>query len=89
MALAGHAQATLAAAAPPRPGPVAGHPPRRGHIVAGAYPPRGRIAAARRFIAGRAGRTSFAVVDDRRRLSGYRMHSRFHSASVVKSMLLV
>jgi hypothetical protein len=29
------------------------------------------------------------VIDDVGRLRGYRVHSRFHSASLVKSMLLV
>ncbi len=45
--------------------------------------------AATRFLRSRAGRKSFAVIDDRGSLHGYALHSRFHSASVVKSMLLV
>lgn len=54
-----------------------------------AYPSRRRVRAAARFLSRRAGRKSFAVVDDHGRLAGYHVHSRFHSASVVKSMLLV
>lgn len=53
------------------------------------YPSSKRVQRARRYLAKRAGRKAFAVVDDRGRLKGYRLHSRFHSASVVKSMLLV
>jgi hypothetical protein len=53
------------------------------------YPSSPRVNAARRFLSRRAGRKAFAVVDDRGRLAGYRLHNRFHSASVVKSMLLV
>jgi hypothetical protein len=54
-----------------------------------AYPTPARIDAARSFLHERDGRKSFAVVDDRGRLHGYAVHSRFHSASTVKSMLLV
>jgi hypothetical protein len=54
-----------------------------------AYPSPSRISAARRFLHRRAGRKAFAVIDDRGRLHGYAAHSRFHSASTVKSMLLV
>jgi hypothetical protein len=53
------------------------------------YPSSRRVRAARSFLRARAGRKAFAVVDDRGRLRGYRVHSRFHSASTVKSMLLV
>ncbi len=45
--------------------------------------------AATRFIERRAGRKAFAVIGNHGRLSGFDVHSRFHSASVVKSMLLV
>ncbi len=58
---------------------------RRGPV----YPSRRRLRRAERYIASRAGRKAFAAIDDRGRLHGYRVHSRFHSASVVKSMLLV
>jgi hypothetical protein len=53
------------------------------------YPSPSRISAARHFLRERDGRKSFAVIDDRGRLHGYAVHSRFHSASTVKSMLLV
>ena len=53
------------------------------------YPSATRVRHAQRYIARRAGRKAFAVVDDDGRLKGFELHSRFHSASVVKSMLLV
>jgi hypothetical protein len=53
------------------------------------YPSAKRIRAAQHWIAKRSGRKAFAVVDDERHLAGFKLHSRFHSASVVKSMLLV
>jgi hypothetical protein len=53
------------------------------------YPLAGRIAAAARYERGRAGRTSFAVVDSEGRASGRLVHRTFVSASVVKAMLLV
>jgi hypothetical protein len=65
--------------------PHAGRP----HARRVRYPSPMRLRAATRFLARRAGRASFAVIDDNDRLHGYRVHSRFHSASVVKSMLLV
>jgi len=63
------------------PAPSAGERP--------AYPSATRVRRAQRYIAKRAGRKAFAVVDDRGRLKGFKLRSRFHSASVVKSMLLV
>jgi hypothetical protein len=59
------------------------------HVRPPVYPSRGRVRAAARFLARRAGRTAFAVVADDGRLEGKNDRSRFHSASVVKSMLLV
>jgi hypothetical protein len=53
------------------------------------YPSAERIIATRRYIVRRAGRKAFAVDDDREDVEGFAIHSRFHSASVVKSMLLV
>jgi hypothetical protein len=53
------------------------------------YPSPARLRAAKRFLSARSGRKAFAVIDDEGRLEGYHVHSRFHSASVVKSMLLV
>jgi hypothetical protein len=53
------------------------------------FPTANDVAAASRYIGGRAGFHAFAEVDDQGRLFGVNVHSRFHSASVVKSMLLV
>jgi hypothetical protein len=54
-----------------------------------AYPSAARVAAAARYLARRHGTTALAVIDDRGKLSGRHVHLRFHSASTVKSMLLV
>jgi hypothetical protein len=54
-----------------------------------AYPSSGALAAAVRFIDGRAGRTSLAVVDSQGQLRGVRLREHFQSASVVKVMMLV
>jgi hypothetical protein len=58
-------------------------------IPLAAYPSSGAISAAVRFLDGRAGRTSLAVVDSRGRLGGVRLREHFQSASVVKVMMLV
>ena len=58
-------------------------------VEAPAYPPSSRVGAAARYLAGRAGTKAFAVVDDHGGVAGVQLHRRFHSASVVKSMLLV
>jgi hypothetical protein len=50
--------------------------------------PSGVIAAAR-YLSQRAGVKAFAVYDNEHKLSGTDVHMRFHSASVVKSILLV
>jgi hypothetical protein len=47
------------------------------------------VGKARDFAARRAGRVSFAVVDSTGDLSCYRCRASYHSASVVKAMLLV
>jgi hypothetical protein len=52
------------------------------------FPSAAAIASARAFLAGRAGRTSFAVVDSAGHLSGLRTREHFESASVVKVMFL-
>ena len=54
-----------------------------------AIPSAAAITAARRYLARRSGRTSFAVIDTAGRLRGARVNSQFGSASVVKAMLLV
>jgi len=53
------------------------------------FPSAAAIAAASRFLEGRAGRTSFAVVDSSGHVSGLRLHEHFETASVVKVMMLV
>ena len=53
------------------------------------YPSIARVLAADGYLARRAGRTAFAVVDDHGRLTGRDVDGRFSSASVVKSMMLV
>ena len=57
-------------------------------VEAPAYPSRLRVSAAAGYLAGRLGTNAFAVLDHDRRLAGVDVHRRFHSASVVKSMLL-
>jgi hypothetical protein len=54
-----------------------------------AYPASPRVMAAAGYLAGRIGANAFAVVDDHGRLAGVDVHRRYHSASIVKSMLLV
>jgi len=79
-------------ASPPASRPIApahGHGNHRRRTARSGYPSPAATAAARRFLDGRAGRTSFAVVDSRGRLSGVRLHARFQTASVVKVMMLV
>jgi hypothetical protein len=73
--------------AAPAPGLFASSRPQPAH--APVYPSATRVAAAEHYIAHRAGRKAFAVDDDRDDVKGFDIHSRFHSASVVKSMLLV
>ncbi len=60
----------------------------RGTLPVG-YPGPGAVAHAASYLAGRAGRTAFAVVDSEGRMSGVHEHWTFVSASVVKAMLLV
>jgi hypothetical protein len=53
------------------------------------FPSQSAIAAAARYLAERAGRTSFAVVDSSGRLSGLNTREHFQTASVIKVMMLV
>jgi beta-lactamase class A len=53
------------------------------------FPSQTAIASAASFLQARAGRTSFAVVDDTGELGGLRVDERFRTASVVKVMMLV
>ena len=47
------------------------------------------VARAAAYLAGREGRTAFAIIDSEGRVSGVNLHWTFVSASVVKAMLLV
>ena len=53
------------------------------------YPRKRSVAAARRYLSGRQGVKSFAVISSEGRMYGSEIHRRFISASVVKAMLLV
>ena len=53
------------------------------------FPPPARIAAARRFLRGRTGIESWALLDSHGRVHGYTPNRVYVSASVVKAMLLV
>jgi Beta-lactamase enzyme family len=52
------------------------------------FPTTAAIAAARSYLAARAGRTAFAVLDSSGRLSGLNTRERFETASIVKVMFL-
>ena len=54
-----------------------------------AFPARHAVAAARRYVAHRAGSVSFALIDSRGRLYGTRRGGTYVSASVTKAMMLV
>jgi Beta-lactamase enzyme family len=54
-----------------------------------AHPWPERVRAATRFLRGRGGSASFAVIDERGRIHGYRRAVQYSSASLVKAMLLV
>ena len=60
----------------------------RSHAPFG-YPTRRDVVRARRYLAGRSGITSFAVMTSEGRLYGSRVNQQFITASVVKAMLLV
>ena len=62
---------------------------KKGHHERGHYPWHKRVASAKRFARHRAGSASFAIVGEHGNLRGLRVQRQFHSASVVKAMLLV
>lgn len=53
------------------------------------YPSSQRVIAAAHYLEGRAGEKAFAVIDNMGKLAGLNVRERFHSASVVKAMMLV
>jgi hypothetical protein len=73
----------LAAALAPSPGVAKpGKAPHR-------FPWHKRVREATRFVQSRTGSASFAVIDERGRIHGYRRSVQYSSASLVKAMLLV
>jgi Beta-lactamase enzyme family len=78
--LAACALATLLAASPA----IAGKPP-----APHPFPWHERVREAAQFVQGRTGSASFAVIDERRGVHGYRADVQYSSASLVKAMLLV
>src|SRR4051794_6649659 len=60
-----------------------------GAATAGAFPWEQRVQAAERFADSRAGRISFAVVDESGRLHGAHVDRVHNSASVVKVLFMV
>jgi beta-lactamase family protein len=53
------------------------------------YPWHQRVREATQFVGGRSGTASFAAIDERGRIHGYRGEVPYSSASLVKAMLLV
>jgi hypothetical protein len=53
------------------------------------YPWHQRVHDATQFLSGRTGTASFAIVDENRRIHGFRRGVQYSSASLVKAMLLV
>jgi hypothetical protein len=59
------------------------------HTSPARFPASKSVVAAARYLGTRDGVKAFAVIDNRGKVAGVAVHMRFHSASVVKSMLLV
>jgi hypothetical protein len=88
------AEAPPAAASTASPGALAtaSRASRRAIVHRAVYLSARRVRAADRYIEHRAGRKAFAVDDGDKGgngVQGFAIHSRFHSARIVKSMLLV
>ena len=60
-----------------------------GASAAHRFPWHHRVHDATQFLQGRTGSASFAVVDERHRIHGFRRSVQYSSASLVKAMLLV
>jgi beta-lactamase class A len=81
-------QARVPGAASPTEAPILLHHPPPAPTPATVLPDADAIADAGEWLATRAGHTAFACVDSAGALHGVRVHDRFHSASLVKAMLL-
>ena len=81
------APAASATAEPADPGGV--HAAKKKKKPARTYPWDARMKDAVRFARRRAGSVSFAIVDERGRIHAFNRGRRYHSASLVKAMLLV
>jgi Beta-lactamase enzyme family len=74
---------------PRRPAGCSGRGYHGGGSLPVGFPAPLAVARATLYLAGRTGRTAFAVVDSEGRMSGVHVHWTFPTASVVKAMLLV
>jgi D-alanyl-D-alanine dipeptidase len=61
----------------------------RNHVSPALFPPAPRIRAVRRYLSGRGGLNSFALIDSWGRVRGFARDRVYITASVVKAMLLV
>jgi D-alanyl-D-alanine dipeptidase len=58
------------------------------HALPARFPPRDRVLAVQRYLTGRSGVNSWALIDNWGRLRGFAPHRVYVTASVVKAMLL-
>ena len=84
-----HAPGDQALADPLRPPGCTGRGYEGSGSLPAGFPGPAAVARAARYLARRAGRTAFAVLDSEGRLAGVNVHRTFPTASVVKAMLLV
>ncbi len=84
-----HASGDQALLNPRRPHGCTGRGYHGSGYLPNGFPGPAAVAHAAGYLARRAGRTGFAVVDSEGRMSGVHEHRTFVSASVVKAMLLV
>ncbi len=84
-----HAPGDHALANSRRPPGCTGRGYRGGGYLPFGFPAPAAVSGAAAYLAGRLGRTAFAVVDSEGRLSGIHVHWTFPTASVVKAMCLV
>jgi hypothetical protein len=84
-----HAPGDQALSIPRRPPGCSGQGYQDGGSLPVGFPSPAAVAGAGSYLAGRGGRTAFAVIDSEGRLGGVNVHWTFPTASVVKAMLLV